>query len=347
MPKLLKKCLQSFLRASIRRLKSSKACQSLLMDNKNVEEFSNIFEHEKMLADEVRVTRYKRAIQRNIKQGEVVVDLGTGTGILSFFAARQRPRKIYAIDHSDFIEVARKIAEHNHIDNIDFVQTNSRDFMPEEKVDVILHEQIGDNLFDENMIENTLDLKRRMLKKTGRILPGKFELYLEPVSLENDYKVPFLWENEIEGIDFSFLRNLDEIESYKPADYTMDWLETSALKTFLCKPEAALAFDLNKLNSQDDLPQVIELSRTAVNPGALDGFCFYFRVIFDDEIQFDTSPVHTNTHWGNRLFRVESREVDRGDEISYRLTMNNILDIRTWSIEVTDEPVMEKIAQVG
>jgi protein arginine N-methyltransferase 1 len=127
----------------------------------------------------------------------------------------------------------------------------------------------------------------------------------------------------------------------------MDWLETSALKAFLCRPEAALAFDLNELNGQDDLPRVIEVSRTAVNPGTLDGFCFYFRVIFDDEVHFDTSPVHRNTHWGNRLFRVESREVKRGEEISYRLTMDNLLDIRTWSIEAADEPVTERMAQAG
>jgi predicted RNA methylase len=328
----IKKNLLLFSRELINHLKSSEACRRVLFDAKNASEFSNIYEHEKMLADEVRVMSYRHAIQRNIKPGEVVVDLGTGTGILSFFAAQQRPGKIYAIDHSDFINVARKIAEHNKIDNVHFVRTNSRDFSPEEKVDVILHEQIGDHLFDENMIENVLDLKHRVLKETGRILPGKFEIFLEPVSVKSDYKVPFLWENQIDGIDFSFLKHLDEIDTYKPADYSMDWLETSALEFFLCEPQAVMAFDLNELNDQDDLPTTIETSRVVARPGEMDGFCFYFRVIFDDEIHFDTSPAHTNTHWGNRFFRVEQTHFGIGDEISYNMTMGNILDSRTWSV---------------
>ncbi len=117
-----------------------------------------------MLADTVRNKSYHDAIKRYIKPGDVVVDLGTGTGILSFYAAEQKPKRIYAIDHSDIIKVARRIAEHNNISNIEFVQTNSRDFAPPENVDIILQEQMGDNLFNENMVQDVLDLKDRLLK---------------------------------------------------------------------------------------------------------------------------------------------------------------------------------------
>jgi protein arginine N-methyltransferase 1 len=330
----VKNFLYQFFRTSLKLLKASRVVQSVLYDTRNAAEFSNLFEHEKMLADVVRVTSYRRAIQRYIKPGEVVVDLGTGTGILSFFAAQQKPDKIYAIDHSNFIEVARKIAEYNQIDKVHFVKTNSRNFMAKEKVDVILHEQIGDHLFDENMIENVLDLKHRMLKKSGRILPGKFAIFLEPVSLKDNYRVPFLWENKFDGIDFGFLRRLDDINTYKLADYTMDWLKPSALNFFLCEPKAVLSFDLNKLKDQDDLPKATKITKKVATPGEMNGLCFYFMVIFDDEIYFDTSPVHPNTHWGNRLFRVERKHFGVGDEISYSFNMGDIVDVRTWSVAI-------------
>ncbi len=115
---------------------------------------------------------------------------------MAILAARQGT-KVYAIDHSDFIHVAEQIAKHNGIDNIQFLKMNSREFTCPEKADYILHEQIGDDLFDENMIVNLLDLKQRALKDNGVIFPGRFELFLEPVALKNDYPVPFIWETPV------------------------------------------------------------------------------------------------------------------------------------------------------
>jgi protein arginine N-methyltransferase 1 len=337
MPPAIRKYLLLFFRDLVKLLKSSKACRTLLLTIKNDEEFSDLYEHEKMLADSVRVASYHNAIKRHIKPGEVVLDLGTGTGILSFFAAQQKPRKIYAIDHSDFIEVARKIAAHNNIGNIQFVRTNSRNFTPEEKVDVILHEQIGDDLFNENMIENILDLKHRVLKETGRILPGRFELFLEPVSIRKDHKVPFLWENNVDGVDFGFLKQVSEIDRFKRVGYDMKWLEPGTLNYFLCQPKAVFAFDLNELKAQSDIPKSIRASKKVVHSGEMDGLCFYFRVIFDADINFDTSPLNTKTHWGNHLFRIESRYFEIGSQISYKLTMEDILDLRTWSVSINQD----------
>ena len=111
----LLKCLLAVLRYFRKLLMANPKLRVLLYDLVNKDEFGNLYEHEKMLADSVRVETYKRGIERLIGAGDVVLDLGTGTGILSFFAARQNPGKVFAIDHSQFIEVARKIAEHNQV----------------------------------------------------------------------------------------------------------------------------------------------------------------------------------------------------------------------------------------
>ena len=69
-----------------------------------------------MLADDVRFDAYRRAVAKHIQPGDTVVDVGTGSGVLSFLAATRKPAKIYAIDHSNFIEVAKYIAQKNGID---------------------------------------------------------------------------------------------------------------------------------------------------------------------------------------------------------------------------------------
>ena len=128
-------------------------------DLMNDENFAGLETHEEMLSDRVRVEAYHRGIHRHVAKGDVVVDLGTGTGLLAFMASRAGAKTVYAVEHSDFIDLAREIAEYNGFTNIEFIRANSREFTPPEPIDVVLHEQMGDELFNENMLENVLDLE--------------------------------------------------------------------------------------------------------------------------------------------------------------------------------------------
>ena len=329
----LEKMIGSTLKILSKIVAASPRLRALLYDLRNREEFGDLYEHEKMLADTVRTDTYKKAIQKHIGHEDVVLDLGTGTGILSFFAAKQNAKKVYAIDHSDFIDMAQKIARHNNLDNIEFVKTNSRDFKTKIKFDVIIHEQIGDYLFNENMVQNLLDLKRRILKTNGKILPGRFELFLEPVSLREEFNIPYIWENKSYGIDFTILKEYyEELEKFQPPNYFEEWLDADAVTYFLCDPSPILFFDLNMMSSEKEIPRSIQITKRVKRSGTLNGFCLYFNVIFDDEISFDTSPVTENTHWGNCLFRLENRRCMEGEVIQYTFTMQDLLDILTWSV---------------
>jgi len=331
---LLRKSIVKLLKSLKDLLLSSPKFRALVYDMHNKEEFGNLYEHEKMLADHVRINTYQKAIRKLIGPEDVVLDLGTGTGILAFFAAQQA-EKVYAIDHSDFIHIARKVAEHNNFKNIDFVQSNSRDFKSDLKLDVIIHEQIGDYLFNENMIHNILDLKKRLLKPNGRILPGKFELFVEPACLEEPFNIPFIWENRLYGVDFQFLKKYyEDLDEFKPADYQQEWIEAAAIKHFLCEPVPILTFDLNALNSEQEIPREFEISKTLTASGTFDGFCLFFKVIFDEETHFDTSPLTTYTHWGNCFFRIESRHRFAGDFVTYKVIMKDLLDITNWMVSV-------------
>ena len=155
--------LRSALGFGASKLASNEWLMRVVYDLMNETNFAGLSEHEEMLSDSVRVEVYHQGIHRNIQPGDVVLDLGTGTGLLAFMAAKAGASKVYAVEHSDFIDVAREIAQHNNITNIEFVQANSREFTPPEKVDVVLHEQMGDELFNENMVDNLLDLRNRVL----------------------------------------------------------------------------------------------------------------------------------------------------------------------------------------
>ena len=93
------------------RVRRNPRLRKFIIDARNRNIFVTLDQHERMLSDQLRVDTYYRAISKQVKKGDVVVDLGTGTGILSFFAAAQGARKIHALDHSNIIETAKTVAQ--------------------------------------------------------------------------------------------------------------------------------------------------------------------------------------------------------------------------------------------
>ena len=77
--------------------------------------YSNYYIHEEMLKDTVRTRAYQRAIMENpsVFKDKIVMDIGSGTGILSIFAAKGGAKHVYAIENAEIALFSRKIIESN------------------------------------------------------------------------------------------------------------------------------------------------------------------------------------------------------------------------------------------
>ena len=127
-----------------------------------------------MLADEVRTSSFMQAILATVNAGDVVVDIGSGTGVLSLFAVRAGASRVYAIEREPVIDIAREIATHNEmLDSIVFIEGSSRDVEIPERADVLITETIGNIGFDEGIISWVADAKKRFLKPDAAILPRR------------------------------------------------------------------------------------------------------------------------------------------------------------------------------
>jgi protein arginine N-methyltransferase 1 len=302
-----------------------------IKDIKRKTYFSNLFMHENMLADRTRVESYFTAIIKYVHEGDIVVDAGTGSGILSFFAHLKHPRKIYAIDDSDILEIAKIVADKNGMSDISFFKGSSQSFTIPEKADVIIQEQMGAWLFNGNMVDSVIDLRDRILKKGGKILPNSFELFIEPVKMKDDYLVPFIWEQNIHNIDFQCLKK-KKGEMAKEHFYRT--IKPYEVECFLSVPAPILSFNLETISSLKDLPSVLKSHKIVVKNERLDGFCLYFRAIFDEDIILDKSPLRTESShscWENPIYRAEAEQIQKGDVIELTFSIDDYNDIATWS----------------
>lgn len=305
----------------------------LLYDLTNETNFAGLSEHEEMLSDSVRVNAYHDGIHRNIRAGDVVLDLGTGTGLLAFMASRAGASKVYAVEHSDFIDVAREIATHNGFTNIEFVQSNSREFTPPEPVDVVLHEQMGDELFNENLVENLLDVRDRVLRPGGRILPAHFRLFVEPVSFTESMRVRRFWNIDLpDDIDLSSTERSAAAARFDTGRNEQLWVRPGSVESTLDRPQPLLEFDLHTLASIEELPLDHVVARTADATTIIDGWCVWFEAAFDDGTTLSTSPLAPVTSWGNRLFRLDE-QVEIGSTLRCHVNLGNVVDPSTWSVE--------------
>ena len=86
--------------------------------------------------------------------GAVVVDLGSGTGILGLLACQAGAKRVYSIEETGLIELARDIGRTNGLaDRIRFIKGLSTRVDLPEPADVILADQIGHFGFEAGLFD--------------------------------------------------------------------------------------------------------------------------------------------------------------------------------------------------
>ena len=142
--------------------------------------------HELMLNDQLRMKAYRKAIFEAVRPGDVVLDLGTGTGILSQWALEAGAQRVLGVDLSAPIlaHATERIRQAGFADRFEPINALSYDVHLPQRVDVLISEIIG-NLADNEDFQPILqDAITRLLKPGGVLLPRTTSSYLVPVAAE-------------------------------------------------------------------------------------------------------------------------------------------------------------------
>ena len=132
----------------------------------------NISSYRSLMEDKVRVDAYLGALQKAVKPGDIVVDLGAGVGTWAFVSCQLGAKKVYAIEFTPGIHVARQIAAVNSLqDRIEFIQDFSTSVDLPERADVIIFDLHGQHPLYSNSVACIIDARERFLKPGGTLIP--------------------------------------------------------------------------------------------------------------------------------------------------------------------------------
>ena len=146
--------------------------------------YGYLSQQQNMMQDFIRTSTYQRAILSNMEdfRGKIVLDVGAGSGILSFFAVQAGARKVYAVEASSMAKHADDLVKSNNLsDKIKVIPGKIEEIHLPEQVDVIISEPMGYMLFNERMLETYLHAKK-WLAPGGNMFPTRGDLHIAPFS---------------------------------------------------------------------------------------------------------------------------------------------------------------------
>jgi protein arginine N-methyltransferase 1 len=276
-------------------------------------------EHVAMLDDRVRVQAFLSALEQIVEDGDVVVELGTGTGILAVAAAKAGARKVLAIEASGISKSARLLIEENGVDDrVEIVCGWSTGIDLPEKANVFISEMIGNDPLAEGILELTIDARKRFLEDDATLIPARISLFAAPVDLpdnvvrERTFTEDALttWEAEY-GIDFSALgpATADVWERY------LEKPQVVARWPWLSAPVQLLEIDLATVETPDvDVTATVTVEREGRASGAV--LFWTAEMGHGSVLSLDPRMVDAANHWLTPVWVNRGGvSVSAGDEI--------------------------------
>ena len=300
--------------------------------------YGQLAHQQNMLQDSTRTGTYYNAVSYNISdfEGKVVLDVGTGSGILSLFAAQAGANKVYAVECSGMVRYARRLVKANGFDEvIQVILGKVEEVTIPEKVDVIISEPMGFCLVHERMLESYITARDRFLKPDGLMFPSTGTLYLSVFSDDGLYKEmkgksKFWNQEDFYGFDISTLKADAQREVFNQP--VVGYIPTESLITATTTTHI-IDFQKDSVESLHHIQIPFEFVITSTCCyciedsliALLHGLACWFDVNFKGtsaEIVLSTAPYSAGTHWYQCRFCLENPiAVNIGQEVKGVLDM--------------------------
>lgn len=275
-----------------------------------------------MLQDYIRTGTYQRAFMENASdfEGKVVLDCGTGTGILAMFAVQAGAKKVYAIEASGAANVARALVEANGLsDKIEVIQGRIQKVEIPEKVDIIVSEPIGFLLVHERMLEVYTIARERFLKEDGLMFPSTGSIIFAPMTdaalhTEQVTKADFWSTTDFYGVDLS-----SAVAVAKKEYFSQPVVGCFPPSILISAQRAVHTVDFGATTCEELQNFEIDFNFRIDKTELMHGFGCWFDISFDgttSSVILSTHPDCPATHWYQcRLLFPDPLAVNKGQNV--------------------------------
>lgn len=246
--------------------------------------------HRTLVADRVRNAAFHEALRRVIAKGETTVaDIGAGTGILGFMAARLGARSVTLYEHAEVLEVARRIARKSGIKGCRFVPASSLEVERPERVDIVVSETLGNYALEEDIVTTLNDAHARYLKPGGKLIPSAIRQLVAPVVARRYFDELAAWDDAGYGIDFTPARTMSlnniYVRSFAPADLLFGG------------SASAVQWDELRFDGSASPSRRGEARWKVDKPVAIYGLALWWSAELVPGVLLGTGPLDPKTHW--------------------------------------------------
>lgn len=266
--------------------------------------------HWNIVRDDRRNRAYQQALLRAVQPGMMVLEIGTGTGILAMLAAQAGAGHVYTIEREPLIaQVAREIVSLNGFSDritvieMDATQVQLGRDLPQ-RADLFVAEIVDNSLLGEDVLPLTEYAKRQLLKPNAILIPREISAWgclASDYSLSERYQMP-----RALGFDLSPFNRL------APQTLNVGRSEWEPL----CEPTQILSIALDQDYPQSS-EQEIDIPVTVA--GELAGLVRWFRMDMGNGVSYENRPP-LNSCWDKQFHALPARTLSQGQAVRLKVS---------------------------
>lgn len=250
--------------------------------------------HRTLIADKARNDALYRALKAAIIPGKsVVVDIGTGTGLLGMFAAKLGARDVHMFETAAVAGVAATLVKDNKLKNCHVIPCHSTEFSDAIAADVLISETLGNYAFEENIIDTIGDARKRFLKPGGVLIPQAVAQHVAPVIVPRLHHELMAWDGIGRGLDMT---------AAKVMSFNNVYVRSLKSSELLAGTTHGAIWDRVDLMRERNANRKGEASWTLNAPATIYGFAVWWETLLSPGNTLSTGPSAQKTHWEQLYF---------------------------------------------
>ncbi len=288
--------------------------------------------HRTLVADRIRVAAFHEALAKVIVKGKTTVaDIGTGTGLLAFLAAKLGAKRVHSYETAEIGAVAERLKAVNRMKAVELIPGRSTEIIDPERVDVVVTETLGNFALEEFLVETMNDARARHLKPGGTLIPGLVTQHACPVVAPRLREELCAWDKVGYGLDLGPARDMSLNNVY---------IRTVRPDELLGGGQAALEWDRLDFHQRNRLARKGDLEWQVSAPATVHGLAVWWTAELVPGVSLTTSPLGEPTHWEQLFFpALTPLELAAGDKLA--------VSVRTRSSEEAGTDIAWTFAVIG